>query len=88
MTADEFSAKLREEGFDNIVLVEREPHGMVDHHSHPFEAKALILDGEIRLVVGGKKNTYRAGDVFHLPHSIDHVETYGPQGVRYLVGRR
>ena len=88
MTADEFSEELRKEGFDNFVLVEREANGTLDHHSHPFEAKALILEGEIRIVVGGRENTYRTGDVFHLAHSVDHVETYGPQGVRYLVGRR
>jgi quercetin dioxygenase-like cupin family protein len=88
MTADEFSANLRKEGFDNIVLVEREPNGTLDHHSHPFEAKALILDGEIHIVVDGHETTYRPGDVFHLPHAIDHIETYGPEGVRYLVGRR
>jgi quercetin dioxygenase-like cupin family protein len=88
MTADEFSANLRKEGFDKFVLVEREANRTLDHHSHPFEAKALILDGEIRIVVGGKETTYRSGDVFHLPHGTDHIETYGPQGVRYLVGRR
>ena len=88
MTADQFKDKLRTEGFDEFVLVEREADGMLDHHSHPFEAKALILDGEIRIIVAGEERLYKQGDVFHLGNGTDHIEKYGPAGVRYLVGRR
>ena len=87
MTAEEFSDKLRKEGYSEFVLVEREA-GMLDHHSHPFEAKALILDGEIRISVDGAETLYRQGDIFHLANGEDHIEFYGPAGVRYLVGRR
>jgi quercetin dioxygenase-like cupin family protein len=88
MTADEFSRSLRAQGFQELVTVEREPDGVLGLHSHPFESKALILDGEIRITVEGTATTYLPGDVFHLEHSQEHRESYGPQGVRYLVGRR
>jgi quercetin dioxygenase-like cupin family protein len=88
MTPDEFSAELQRTGFQELVVVEREPNGELDEHSHPFESRALILAGEITLNVAGRERTYRAGDSFHLLNGTLHTERYGPAGVRYLVGRR
>lgn len=83
-----FIQLLQREGFAAPVAVEREPDGRLDTHAHPFEAKALILEGEIRIVSGGEERCYGPGDVFHLQRDEPHVESYGPQGVRYLSGRR
>ena len=44
--------QLGREGFGTVVRVEREPHGLWNTHTHPFEAKALILSGEIRIRTG------------------------------------
>ena len=88
MTREEFTRMLEQEGFGEIVLVEREPYGALDTHIHPFEGKALILAGEIRIESGTAAMTYRAGDVFHLAAHEPHTESYGPTGVRYVVGRR
>jgi quercetin dioxygenase-like cupin family protein len=88
MTEEEFSAELRRDGFADMVIVDREPHGRLEEHAHPFESKALILSGEIGLVVDGRESSYRTGDVFHLANGQLHEEWYGPLGVRYLVGRR
>lgn len=88
MNPEQFTAQLRQEGYTEFVEVEREPNGMLDTHSHPFDAKALILAGEIRLHVGGQESLYRSGEVFVLGNGTEHVEYYGPQGVRYLVGRK
>ena len=88
MEREEFIAQLTGQGFETFVDVEREANGMLDSHSHPFESKALILDGEIRIVIAGLECTYRKGDVFELADGMEHAEHYGPQGVRYLVGRK
>ncbi len=89
MTADNFIQSLAQEGFAEPVRVEREPHGSWDEHTHPFEAKALILSGEIRICsADGAERTYREGDVFHLQPHEPHAEFYGPAGVSYLVGRK
>jgi quercetin dioxygenase-like cupin family protein len=88
MTIDDFSRQLRDEGYTETVTVEREANARLDRHSHPFASKALVLDGEIQLVVDGRETTYRAGDIFQLEHGQPHVERYGPAGVRYLVGRK
>jgi quercetin dioxygenase-like cupin family protein len=88
MTEEEFSRQLRNEGFAEMVTVERESNGRLAAHAHPFESKALILSGEIGLIVDGRESCYRTGDVFHLASGQVHEEWYGPLGVRYLVGRR
>jgi quercetin dioxygenase-like cupin family protein len=88
MRQEEFISLLTEEEFQNIVTVERAPDGQLDLHSHPFEAKALILQGEIHVQVGDDEKLYKVGDVFQLCADVPHKERYGPAGVTYLVGRK
>ena len=88
MERDRFVELLRQQGFEQPVTVEREPNGALDLHRHPFEARALILDGELRLDQDGREQVCRRGDLFHLAPNAPHSESYGPEGVRYLVGRK
>jgi quercetin dioxygenase-like cupin family protein len=88
MERDDFIEMLAREGFQTTVLVEREANAAIDDHTHSFEAKALILEGELTLWIGKKQTRYRAGDVFHLQANEPHSERYGPEGVCYLVGRK
>lgn len=88
MDPNTFEKRLHTEGFSQTVIVEREANGRLDLHTHPFEALALILAGEIRIDADGESRLYRVGDVFHLAAGQPHAESYGPEGVRYLVGRR
>ncbi|RQS61226.1 cupin domain-containing protein [Burkholderia sp. Bp8963] len=87
MQREAFVAALEQEGFTEFVTVTREA-GELDEHAHPFEAKALILSGEIHIRIGDEERCYRAGDTFHLPANLPHAERYGPAGVQYLVGRK
>jgi quercetin dioxygenase-like cupin family protein len=88
MNREAFTDMLSKEGFPDAVLVTREPNVEMDVHSHPFEAKALIVEGELHIRVDDDERVYRVGDVFHLPANMAHAERYGPQGVKYLVGRK
>jgi quercetin dioxygenase-like cupin family protein len=83
-----FIDQVTSQGYAEPVIVTREPQGSVGEHSHPFAAKALILKGEIRIVVSNVSTTYLPGDIFELDIGTTHQEYYGPQGVTYLVGRR
>ncbi len=87
MTKEEFEQMLAGCNVQEIVEVTREPNGSMDTHSHPFEARALILEGEITVIAEGKTIHCKAGDTFHLAANVPHTEQYGPQGVRYLAGR-
>ncbi|RZF31679.1 cupin domain-containing protein [Paraburkholderia sp. UYCP14C] len=88
MNREAFTDMLTHEGFPDAVLVTREPNVAMEVHTHPFEAKALIVEGELQIRVGDDERLYRVGDVFHLPANVAHAERYGPQGVTYLVGRK
>ncbi|MFC0400033.1 cupin [Paraburkholderia rhizosphaerae] len=87
MERETFVAALTQEGFTELVTVRRDA-GALEDHAHPFEAKALILAGEIQIRTGGDERLYQIGDVLHLPANMTHAERYGPQGVTYLVGRK
>jgi quercetin dioxygenase-like cupin family protein len=88
MERDDFVEMLAREGFQTTVLVEREAGDFADGHAHAFEAKALILEGEITLRIGDNETRYQTGDVFHLEPNEAHTERCGPEGVCYLVGRK
>lgn len=88
MNQEAFTAMLAQEGFENLVTIEREANGFLDTHSHPFEAKALILEGEIRIQYGEQDKLWKVGEIFHLDAEVPHKEQYGPTGVKYLVGRK
>jgi quercetin dioxygenase-like cupin family protein len=88
MERDDFIEMLAREGFQTTVLLEREAGASLNDHAHPFEAKALILEGELALRIADEETRYQAGDVFHLKANETHSERYGPEGVCYLVGRK
>ncbi len=88
MNAEEFAQTLALQGFEPAVTAQREAHGMLAQHTHPFEAKALILASEIRIAAQCAERTHRSGDIFHRPAHEPITEHYGPEGVTYLVGRK
>lgn len=88
MNQDDFLKMLSQDGFPEPVLVIQEKNGFLDQHTHPFEVKALVTQGQIDIVIDGIESTYVTGDVFHLLHSQEHAENYGNQGVQYLASRK
>ena len=88
MDSHEFEAGLKAEHYDEITTVDRAVGYALGEHQHPFDACALITAGDITLVVDGTARKYAMGDVFRLPAGIVHLESAGPAGVSYLVGRR
>ena len=88
MERDEFIGILASDGFDVIVTVEQQANAILDVHAHPFEAKALVLAGELCLCIDDTEHVYQAGQMFHLRANEAHSERFGPAGVTYLVGRK
>ncbi|MFI4887115.1 MAG: cupin domain-containing protein [Burkholderiales bacterium] len=82
-----FEFALRRDGFD-VHRNSMAPGMIVAEHAHPFDVRALVLNGEITLTVEGIEYAYREGDIFVLPAGHRHAEAVGPAGVDYLVGRR
>ena len=88
MNTQEFHDELKANRFDVAVAIDRPVGYAMSEHQHPFDACALILAGDLTLVVDGVSTCYRSGEVFRLPAGTPHLEAAGPQGVSYLSGRR
>ncbi|MDB5797516.1 MAG: hypothetical protein JWP36_1418 [Paucimonas sp.] len=86
MDKNAFSDQLQQDGFEIVTVTM--PSGERELHSHPFEARALIVAGEITIATAENERRYQVGDVFHLQPGVPHTERYGPDGVEYLVGRK
>ena len=88
MNLHEFEADLKAGHYGEITTVERAAGYALGEHQHPFDACALITAGDITLVVDGAAQKYAVGDIFRLPAGVVHLESAGPAGVSYRVGRR
>jgi len=88
MNVDSFRRELAELGFTEVLTRNWAPNQFIDTHTHGFEVRALVLEGEMVLGCDGRNMMLRAGDVFTLDANLEHTERYGPQGATYLVGRK
>ena len=88
MTFGEFETQALARGFDAAAVRHWEPGTVVETHSHPFDASALMVEGEMWLTVGGDTRHLRAGDTFELAHRVAHAERYGAEGATFWVARR
>jgi hypothetical protein len=88
MNKAQFISMLHQDGYPEPLEVQRDPLGQLGDHTHPFEVKALVIEGSIELVVNGIRKQYLSGGTFHLGFEGLHAESYGPQGVYYLASRK
>jgi quercetin dioxygenase-like cupin family protein len=84
----EFESEVRALGFATVLTREWAPQTVVDSHSHPFDANALVVRGDLWLTVGETTKHLSRGDTFEIPAGVAHVKRYGPDGATYWVGRR
>jgi quercetin dioxygenase-like cupin family protein len=75
------------EGYDEVLERVWAPDAALDLHSHPFAVKALVVQGEMWLTVGGETEHLKPGELFSLDHGVPHAERYGPEGATYWVAR-
>jgi len=83
-----FETALQAEGYGNVETRQLPAAARNAEHAHPFDVRALVLDGQISLGVSGQVRTYSKGEVFTMPADCGHTEEIGAEGVRYVVGRR
>jgi quercetin dioxygenase-like cupin family protein len=88
MNVEDFEATLRQDGFTELLVRQQAPGHFLGDHQHAFDARALVIQGDITLTVAGAASAYPLGTVFELASGTPHQERAGPEGVTYLVGRR
>jgi len=87
MDQTQFAADLRSDGF-SVVNSSLKPYQIAPNHCHDFDARILVLGGEITVTCNNTPVTYRAGQCFEVPAGCMHAEQVGPEGVAVLSGRR
>jgi quercetin dioxygenase-like cupin family protein len=88
MSPADFEAALRRDGITDIEHRVGAPNFATQPHTHPFEVRALVLSGEFTLTRDGVAKTHRAGDTFVMESGCVHTEQFGPEGSKYVIGRR
>ena len=83
----EFEAAERAIGCSEVVSRSWDADSVQPEHTHPFHARALIVEGEMWLTVDGTTRHLRPGDRFDLAPGTPHSERYGPAGATYWVAR-
>jgi quercetin dioxygenase-like cupin family protein len=87
MNQREFEADLRRQGYQ--VFYGGFPAGTVNpDHTHDWDARVMVIGGEITVTRGGKAETFHAGDSCAVAAGEVHAENVGLQGVAYIAGRR
>lgn len=83
-----FRAQALAEGFTEVLERPWAADTVVAPHTHPFRARAVLVQGEMWLTVEGKTRHLRVGDGFELAAGVLHDERYGPEGATYWVARQ
>jgi quercetin dioxygenase-like cupin family protein len=83
-----YAAAMKQQGFDQVLERVWQPLTVVEEHTHPFHAKALVTRGEMWLTVNGRTEHLLPGGTFELPANQPHAERYGAAGATYWVARR
>jgi quercetin dioxygenase-like cupin family protein len=87
MYQSDFEAALRRDGYQ-IFYGGLKAGEVNPEHSHDWDARVMVIGGEITLTRAGKSETFRAGDTCAVAAGEMHTEHVGAQGVAYIAGRR
>jgi quercetin dioxygenase-like cupin family protein len=83
-----FEKEALAEGFNEVTQRFWEPDTVLAEHTHPFDASAVVVQGEMWLTCEGSTRHITPGGTFTLPRDTPHAERYGSQGATYWVARR
>ena len=83
-----FRHALDADGFREVLTREMPPDAVLPEHTHPWDARLFVLQGEMQLERAGGSLRLRSGDHCEIARGLPHAERYGPQGTSLLIGRR
>jgi quercetin dioxygenase-like cupin family protein len=85
---EEFRQAAMAAGFDEVLQREWPANAVIETHTHPFRAKALVVQGEMWLTIDGVTQHLLSGSEFELAREQAHAERYGAAGATYWVARQ
>ncbi|HTW69335.1 MAG TPA: cupin domain-containing protein [Acetobacteraceae bacterium] len=81
-----FEAELQREG-RQVVTVTMQPDQVKPEHAHDFEARVMVVAGEMTVDCGDECHRFGEGDSFTVQLGRRHSEIAGPAGATYIAGR-
>jgi len=88
MNRAEFETECHAQGYREIVDRRMDANATNLEHSHEFDARLMILEGQMTVTSEGDERIYRTGDTFAMTAGCRHTERSEAEGARYLAGRR
>ncbi|WDZ97271.1 cupin domain-containing protein [Herbaspirillum sp. WKF16] len=89
LSFEQFRQTMLAQGYDEVVARHWKQAEEVEIHTHPFEANAIVVQGEMFLSVQGEaERRLLPGDRFHLMPGTPHAERYTAEGATYWVARK
>ena len=79
---------MRADGYDEVLNRQEEAGQAAPEHTHGFDVRILMSEGEFLLERSGETRRCGPGEVFEVPANAPHAESFGPSGAAYLAGRR
>lgn len=88
MTPEEHIELLKAQGFDKVYVWDATPGEEDAEHSHEFDTKLVILDGDLALTMRGTTTLLKEKDEFEIPRNEKHAAVVGARGCSYIVAER
>ncbi len=87
MDRAQFEAECKRDGYE--IMTNTTTGAKVNpEHSHPFDVRAMVMQGALTLTREGKAETYKPGQIFAMPRGCLHFESYDDDGAVVLLGRK
>lgn len=83
-----FEEALKRDGYEEIATKTTPDAKHNPEHSHPYDVRAMVLDGALTLTWRGQTRTFGPGETFVMERGCPHTETYGAAGAVTLSGRK
>ena len=87
MKREEFEAELARDGYQLFYGGLRANEALPEH-GHDWDARIMVIGGEITLTRDGNAETFGIGDSCAVAANYPHAEQVGPRGVALIIGRR
>ena len=83
LNKDNVAQKVREEGF-NPIVINNSPGFVYSKHKHPETKLLAILSGNIKVKVGGKTYNLKKGDKLIIPGNVYHSAVVEKDGCEFF----
>ena len=78
---------LKNDGHENIVLIEKDANYFLDKHSHDFSVDIIIITGSFEISLSNSNIILFPGSRLKLNQGEVHSEKAGTEGVSFLSAR-